>query len=281
MAFAPPLILSDIDSSTILIVFGALFGVFSILYFARDILASLSVTVKSLLLYSLSVLGLAISVAVSSSIITLLLVVFCGVIYTAATVYVWKLYDFGKVRRFLLLVISSIALIGTGVAIQNNVLSDVDTVTVVGVGVVPALIALAISVVDILEETGIRAEVALKERISELDQRDQVVGSITVTNESYLRREYNTPQITVVLSERGANLPCKIGPELANRDVQTLGSGQKISASLSISPHPFEQEYDIDLSKGCRLTVVGRGNEFQIEQTDEDIEVEMAPNNGS
>ena len=269
------LVLSGFDESFVIYALGVLFGVGSILYFARDLLSSLSVTVKALTLYAVSVLTFGISVVLSSSIFTLILIIFCGFMYTATTVYVWKQYDLKKSGRFLLLAVSSILLLGVGRSLQVDLFADYNSLLIGGIAAVPLILSLVLSIIDLREETPITYEFEFQRQIADVCSQEQEIGTITVSNDSYFRREFNIPDLRVEVSDTDKGLRHDIGGDITNNGVWTLRSGERVSGSILVFLEPLEQKHGVDFSAGASIRVVEQENTFQISSSDKEILVEV------
>lgn len=276
MDISIPLFLSDVDGSIIMYIFGIVFGVLSILYFARDILVSLSVTVKSMVLYSIAALILSGSIVVGSSVLTIILLLFCGFMYTAATVYVWNMYNFEKIGKFLLLAISSVLLLGVGRSLQSNIFQGVDAYILLSIGMVPLILTFIVSIFDILEDNPVKYEIEFEEKINDPNPRDQEIGTIKVINNSRFRRKYDIPSYNIMISDmKETSVPHGFKSDTIGKNNNTIGTGQEISGRISVSPEKTKERLDVNTSGGFSISVIEREHKFKIEDYSEEIDVEI------
>lgn len=269
--------LSQIDTSLVMYIFGVVFGVISILYFTKDILVSLSVTVKSAILYSSSILIFSGGLFIQSEIISVILVIFCGFTYTSATIYIWKTYQLEKVGRFLVLAVSSVLLLSVGRSLQTGIFGDMEGMTAVLIGgLVPLLITILLSVVDTLEDDTVIYRFEFREDTIELEDSDKKLGSLQIENESYFRRMYSLPRLKAEVSnKKNMNLPVTYQNDTASTDVSTIKSGQKLNSDVVLFPNKLPNRSEVEIPESFEIEVVGKDAMNFESDGDEDIELDI------
>lgn len=269
--------IAGVDASIIMYAFGVIFGVISILYFTRDILVSLSVTVKSLVLYAVSIFMFSLSIFVSSGVISVILMIFFGSSYTFATSYVWKTYRFEKLGRFLILATSSVILLSIGRSLQTDLFTNLQgMISIVGVGLVPLIVVILVSAIDIMEEENITYKFEFKDTISDITEAQCSIGELEIENNSYFRRKFESPNIEAKLSlndEKG--LPVSYDDNFKRRDIKTLSSGETFSVKIVLFSNRTPDNTDFQIPEKCAVEIEQRDSlSFALDES-EDIRLKL------
>lgn len=190
--------LSSVDPSSIMYLFGLLFGALSVLYFAKDILLSLSITVKSYALFVLASFIFSTSFLFTDSPLYILLIALSGIAYSVAVLYTWNSNPLKRTYRFLLLMLSSLLFIGVATGVQSNLFSQ-NTTAVISFSGFLFVVFILLSVLDTREEDPVTSEVSVENDI-EVDD-EIVVGSVDIKNDGLFRRRYEKPDFEVLYKQ--------------------------------------------------------------------------------
>lgn len=269
--------LSQIDTSLIMYIFGVVFGVISILYFTKDILISLSVTVKSSILYSTSILIFSGSLFIKSEVISVILIIFCGFTYTFATMYIWRTYQLKKVGRFLVLAVSSVLLLSIGRSLQTGIFDNMEGMIAVLIGgLIPLVITILLSVVDTLEDDTVIYRFEFREDTVELEESDKNLGSLSVENKSYFRRNYSLPNLRAEISnDKNMNLPVTYQNDTPSTEVNTIKSGQELNNEIVLFPNKLPNRREVEIPESFEIRVVGKDSMRFESDGEEDIELDI------
>lgn len=247
-----PLIqISSISPSGIMYIFGLLFGALSVLYFAKDILLSLSITVKSYSLFVLSTLVFSASFLFINSALYILLIALSGISYSVAVLYTWSSNPLNRTYRFLLLIFSSLLFTGVASGVQSSIFSS-NIVVVVSFVSLLFIIFLALSVVDTQEDSPVKSDVSIRDNI-EVDSK-VVVGSVVIENEGLFRRKYETPRVKLCYreDEQVYDIPFNI-----EEQGETVGRKSEISLEITANLARYtDQRSDSDLDLPEELELV-------------------------
>lgn len=221
--------LESINPSSIMYIFGLLFGALSVLYFAKDILLSLSITVKSYALFVLSTLVFSASFLFTESALYVVLIALSGISYSVAVLYTWKTNPLDRTPRFLLLMMSSILFVGIATGVQNGVFSNNTNVVIAFVGCLFGIF-LILSVIDVRESSPVNCQVSVKDEVNVEDRA--VIGTVNIENEGQFRRRYERPNLKVFYkkNEEKYEVPSSIE---RGEDNQTVGRKSKFSLDIT------------------------------------------------
>ena len=220
--------LGSINPSSIMYIFGLLFGALSVLYFAKDILLSLSITVKAYALFVLSTLVFSVSFLFTNSTLYVVLIALSGIAYSIAVIYTWNTNPLDRTPRFLLLLVSSILFVGTATGVQNGVFSSNTNFVLAFVGGLFGIF-LVLSVIDVNEDSPVNCQISMSDEI-EVDKR-AVIGTFNIENEGMFRRRYERPSFKIFYknNEEKYEIPFSIEKREDNKTV-----GRKSAFSLDI-----------------------------------------------
>src|SRR6056297_2695609 len=110
-----------IDSGKLLYALGVLFAAAALLYFIRDVVFDLSITVKAALLLLGFVAAFTAGVAVERDVLDVVAFALSGVTYVVFVGYVVVRYRPGETGTFLLLAASAALFVGLGYALREGV----------------------------------------------------------------------------------------------------------------------------------------------------------------
>lgn len=230
----------DFGASSILFVFGLLFGVLSLIYFAKDILVSLSVTTKLVSIFTVAVILFVVSLFIQSSALSIILLLLSSVSYTVSVLYSWNKYT-NKNLRLLVLIVSSVLFIGLGIMFQNGLIEPNRLVFYALSGVIVAVF-LSLFILDLREDSPVKYELDLEEQVKNFDERIKI-GDIKVSNEGRLRRHSNTPKIMSYykFEDKEVKVPCQVVHKNAN---DIISGGETSRYDLKIDTRAIKKEYE-------------------------------------
>lgn len=182
----------DIDPAKVLYAIGAVFGIAAVLYFTRDIVFDLSITVRAVLLLFAFVVFLIAAMATTRVGLNLVLYVFAAAAYLAFIVYILSRFSVGADGTFLALLISALLFLALGYLVreQNLTLSPrMARYVVVGVALL-AVVLVGADVVasDVAYEMNINTEGQIE------DNGEVVIGTLTIDNRFVFREPIDVPR---------------------------------------------------------------------------------------
>ncbi len=193
----------DIDSGTILYALGVVFAALATLYFLRDVVFRLSVTVKALLLLFGFVAFFVAGVAIQRDVLDTVAFALSVVSYVAFVAYVIGRHNPGETGVFLLFTLSAGLFIGLGYGLRERGLS-VSTRTagyvVLGLAVASAVLVSADALGGgVSHELEVDDSVTFTAPASEDARRSEnlkrTVATVTATNGFVFRRPVALPEI--------------------------------------------------------------------------------------
>ncbi len=245
-----------LDESVVVFLFGALFGVAALLYFVRDVLVSLSVTAKTVVLYGSAVVPFVVGLVVASS-TAVLLYLFAGGLSIGATGYVLRTYDPDEVGTFLVLAVSSVAFVALGVGLQAGVLA-VSPPVATGVAGSVTVAVIGVVLLDRAESTTVVYDTTFTSTYD-----GETLGTVTVTNESRFRRSVTLPRTEIeveVETGPGDEEPRSVPAEYRRADggavPDTLAPGAELSLRVVLPERRVKALFErADTPTPERLTV--------------------------
>lgn len=240
-----------IQSENILYLFSIIFAILSVLYFTRDILESLSMTVKSITLYSISIIVFLIS-TLSTYPISSFLVILCVSLYSFTTLYVWKVYKLGKVGRIFILATSSFILLLLGYITQNNIANNLSLRIIIILSLVLILIDIILIVIDIKSEE-IKYSLNLNNPIN--IEGEKTIANIKILNNSHFKRKVKRIRLNCYLKNKSKKT--KIPYNMDNYDNINRKSQEKIDITVNFDRIPDNalSELDVNLRDHNKLNV--------------------------
>lgn len=181
----------DVDPAKVLYVVGALFGVAAVLYFARDIVFELSITVRALLLLFAFVGFLVSALASSRSPFVPVFAVLSAAAYLAFLGYTLSRFNVGSDGTFFALLVSAVLFLLLGYVVRERDVSPSRRTAQYAIAglVLVAVLAVGADVVASDVEYGVNtADEALLE-----DGGDVVIGTVTIDNQFVFREPIDVP----------------------------------------------------------------------------------------
>jgi hypothetical protein len=261
--------IQSIEPSLIMYGFGLFFGILSILYFAKDILLSLSITTKNYSLYVLSLIIFTTSLFIQTPIISLIIITISGVAYSTAVIYTWYKNNLRRSIRFLILVISSILFLFIATGIQESIFKDyrlsIILLAIVGLG-----IFIFLSILDIQESDPLTYTLNLKENVK--SEEEVTIGDIKINNTGNFKREFRIPNFRSKLSKNGEeyDLRCWVNDKNEPLSISRKNeSNYKIKVDFRTLRDPNNR---ININTGTKFKIVNPSpQKYHTITEDEDI----------
>lgn len=194
----------EIDGATILYALGVAFAIGALLYFARDVVFDLSITVKAALLFVAFLAFLVLGLALERRELTLVSYALAGMTYAVFLGYVILRFDLGPTRAFLLLAASAVLFIALGYVVGEGSVSLggrrptavlgvllLVSVLLVGADVATAGVSFSATLVDDATVTAPDDRHPEAETIPGTTR----IGTLQVTNEGPFTRTVDLPRI--------------------------------------------------------------------------------------
>lgn len=276
----------DIDSGKLLYVLGVLFAAAAFLYFVRDVVFGLSITVKAALLFVAFVVFFVGGLAVHRDVLDVVGFALAGISYVVFVGYVVLRYALGETGTFLLLAISAGLFVGLGYALREwQPVVSRRTATGIVVGLV--LVSTVLIGVDALGG-GVTYDLQTNESVTieplqrggpdrGVISRPGRIGTLTATNEFVFTRALELPQL------RG----CLLGTDLQFREDVWISyeppSYQRSNIIRGSTSEPFTVTADlpIDVNRTEPLTyAVEQGSDCDGERSRPTLVVTTVEENG-
>lgn len=260
----------DIDGGTLLYILGIGFAFAALAYFARDVVFSLSITVKAALLLLAFVSFLIGGVTMERDVLDHISLILSGAAYVVFLVYVITRYGLEATGIFFVLFGSAILFVTLGYTLRTHqpeisprsgalLLAVFVSVAVLLVGADVATAGLTTSV-EVSESVTVSAPTdAPRER--EIVPGEATVGTVTVTNEGPFTRPLSLPELSGCLAGEGkiseADVHLDYQPRSYERPAQ-IGGGEshtfRIIARVPIPNGTEEMTYAIERGTDCEVT---------------------------
>lgn len=182
----------DVDPAKVLYVVGVVFGIAAVLYFARDIVFDLSITVRALLLLLAFVIFLVAAVGSERTAVVLVSSVLSAAAYLAFLGYTLSRFDVGADGTFLALLVSAALFLGLGYLVRERRISPSPRITRYAVAGVLLVAVLMVGVDVIVSDVGY--DVTIEDEGVVDDGGEVVVGTLTVDNQFVLREPIDVPE---------------------------------------------------------------------------------------
>lgn len=265
------LVIDSIEPSLVVYAFGAIFGVLSILYFARDILLSLSLTVKSMIMYAFSLSLLVLGISVGNSTLSIILLVIGGAGYAISSFYFVRWYNRERMGRFILFAISSVLFVLLGWLISSGTTSNLSIQNAGIISGVLILVSIVASIADWKEGKTVHYDASIREKVGE----DGEIGTIKISNNSRMfRKRFSTPNVngTIEINNFSDGVPIRVTDSIDNQKMSTIGHGQEISVDISTRRQNIEQRLqkeDISVPDDMYISVENYDTtEFELNEDD-------------
>jgi hypothetical protein len=214
-----PLQIQSVEPSLIMYAFGLIFGILSVLYFAKDILVSLSITTKNYSLFLIAFLIFTSSLFTQSVVFQVIIITISAVAYSIAVVYTWKKNDLSRTTRFSILVVSSVLFLLVATGTQNSIFRDYIEVFVV-LDVLSSAVFILLSILDIKEPQPVKYKLNLTD--GEIENQQIEIGEITVSNEGNFNRSFEIPSIKCKYSDSSREHKVRTFLENKNNSISTI-----------------------------------------------------------
>lgn len=183
----------EIDPAKLLYAVGVLFGVAAVVYFARDLVFELSITVRALLLLLAFVVLLAAALVVARKTFVFVFAVLSATAYLAFIAYTLSRFDVGANGTFLALLVSAGLFLGLGYLVREREVKPSST-TARYIAVAVVVIAAALVGAD-AAASEVTYEVSIEDEATVDDRGGVVLGTGTVENRFVFREPIDPPQV--------------------------------------------------------------------------------------
>jgi len=198
----------NIDSGKLLYALGVLFAAAALLYFARDVVFDLSITVKSVLLFLAFVAFFLGGVSLDRDVLDVVAFALSGVTYVVFVGYVVVRYAPGETGTFLLLALSAGLFVALGYLVRGG---SVSVSRRQATGVVAALLVVSTVLVGadavgggvtyaFETESSVTVEPVTTDRPADYGERQKRIGTLTATNEFVFTRALELPSLSGCLA---------------------------------------------------------------------------------
>lgn len=197
----------DVDSGKLLYALGVLFAAAALLYFVRDVVFDLSITVKAALLFLAFVAFFVCGVTLEQDVLDVVAFVLSGVSYVVFAGYVVLRYDPGETGTFLLLAFSAGLFVLLGYVLRAGGLSVPrrQAVTVVGALLLVSTLLVGVDAVggdvtyDIRTAETVTVDPVATDRPVPYIETEARIGTMTATNEFVFTRALSLPPLSSCL----------------------------------------------------------------------------------
>lgn len=270
-------ITESVNPSLVAYGFGTLFGIFAILYFAKDILLSLSLTVKSIIMFSVSLSLISLAVTTSNIAIAIVLFTIGGSGHAISSFYFLKWHNRERMGRFILFAFSSVLFILLGWLVGSGMIDEL-TLQIGGLFSITLMtLSVIASIVDWNEGDTVAYEVSISESVEE----SEVIGKVKIKNNSrFFRESFDVPNINgkFDINDLEDKLPIKVDSSDFRDNTRTIASGDEIEMEIILNKGHLERrlkEDDINPSDKYYISVENRESyQFQFEE-DEHINIKI------
>lgn len=267
----------SVNPSLIAYGFGTIFGILAILYFARDILLSLSLTVKSIIMFSVSLSLISLAVTTSNIAIAIALFTIGGSGHAISSFYFLKWYNRERMGRFILFALSSVLFIFIGWLIGSGVVDEL-SLHIGGVFTIfLTVLSVIVSLVDWNEGDTLNYEITVSKTV----QNDGVIGRLKIKNDSrFFRKRFDLPNIKGRFDIDGLkdSLPIKVKLLELRGKQRTISSGDEIEMKIILNKDHLEgrlKKDNIDPLDKYNISVQDRESyQFKIED-DENVNIKI------
>ena len=226
----------EVDPARVLYVLGVLFGVAAVLYFARDIVFELSITVRALLLFLAFAALLVGALVTTRTPYTLATSVLSAAAYVAFLGYSLSRFEVGADGTFFALLLSAGLFLALGYLVREREMQPsrrTAQYAVVGI----ALVAVLLVGADVVA-SDVTYDVAIDESATVDENGQAVVGTVTVTNQFVFREPIDMPRRTA----------CLYLPEVAEYDGRPLPVQYRIDGERVPGTIPGSATYEAQIS---------------------------------
>ncbi|MEF8785668.1 MAG: DUF1109 domain-containing protein [Haloarculaceae archaeon] len=194
----------DIDSAKLLYALGVLFAAAAFVYFIRDLVFGLSITVKALLLFVAFVGFFITSLALQRDILDVVALALSALAYVVCLGYVLARYNLGDTATFLVFAGSAILFVGLGYLLREQ--SPSLSLRTAGYAILGLAAISAVLVGADLADGGVTYTMALNETVTvsgpgdspvdrDLVPAEAHIGTVTATNDFLFTRPLDLPTL--------------------------------------------------------------------------------------
>lgn len=260
----------DLDSGTILYALGVLFGLAAVLYFLRDVVFDLSITVRGALLFLAFLAFLLAGFVLQRDVLDLVAFAFAAIAYVGWVLYVLARYQPSDTLVFLLLATSAALFVGLAYALREHDVAVSRRTALVALGVL-ALVGAVLVGADALGggvayDTTMQEEVVVEPADDPGPDDDVVpgrptdVGTVTATNEFVFRRPLDLPRPSSCLVGGDGAVSGGFVNVGGDAPPDSLGAYETLSVPLSL------QGVELDADAGPTTVAVERGTDCDVER---------------
>ena len=253
----------NIDSGKLLYALGVLFGAAALLYFVRDVVFDLSITVKTALL-GLAFIGFFVGgLSLQRDVLDVVALAFAGVTYVIFVGYVVVRYAPGETGTFLLLALSAGLFVALGYIVRGRVTVSrrragavigailVVSTVLVGVDAVSGSVTYTLETQDTVTVDPVATE-------AHYGDRQKRIGTVTASNPSVFTRPLSLPAVDGCLAGVGdvPNERVWVDYESGYSRPDTIAGGttERVAVQASIPVDSNQTEaltYTIERETGC------------------------------
>ncbi|THE63420.1 hypothetical protein D8Y22_18405 [Salinadaptatus halalkaliphilus] len=203
----------DLDGGKVLYALGILFALGAFLYFVRDVVFGLSITVTAALLFVLFVAFFVGGLTLERDVLDVVAFVLAAIAYAVFLGYIVSRYELGETHIFLVLALSAALFVALGYGVRDRQVAV--TPRTAGLVVVALLgVSLVLVGADILGG-GVSYDIELEDSVAASvpedvpDDRERVraeahLGTVTATNEFVFTRPVAPPSVEACVVGSGA-----------------------------------------------------------------------------
>jgi hypothetical protein len=227
----------DIDPAKVLYAIGFLFGVAAVLYFARDLVFELSITVRSLLLLFTFIGFLVGTVAAGRSEFVLGFAVLGAATYLAFLAYTIPRFNVGSEGTFLALLVSAGLFVALGYLLRERELAPSRSTT--RALLVAVVVLAAVSVGADIVASGVQYGIEVNDAATPGERGQVELGTVTLETRFLFREPIDVPRAFACIYVPGATefdmRPQPVDYRVdGDRLPDSLPGGQTLQVSMSI-----------------------------------------------
>ena len=266
----------DLDPATALYGIAAFLGAVTVLYFGSSLIFDLSPVTKSLAFFSSFIIFLAVSMYLSGQnrIRTLIALGMTGVSYLAFLSYTLGKFNFSEEGVFVSLFLSSILFVVLG-HLSNTGRLQVDKKHLKYLLGTVILVGGLFMVFDVVSAQPTQS-LELQDNVTLEPDQETVIGTLTVTNNFVLPREFSEPNFDSCLGEELDGRVRGMFTDIQNSP-DTLSGSQELSLNMTLRSPPREvinetRTFNLERSDSCPSE--GENNTVYIFEDSDDQTIE-------
>lgn len=260
----------NLDGGKLLYALGVVFAVAALMFFVRDVVFGLSITVTAVLLFCIFVGSLIVGLIINRDLLDVVGYAIAGVTYVIFLWYVTNRYELGETGLFVVLLLSACLFVSLGYGVREQSI-QIDRqkaiYAVIGLGAIGVIFVgadLTTGDIEYTVELEDDASVVITEEQAERDRPrvSTTVGTMTVRNPTPFSRPVDTPSARGCFS--GGSEPIDeefriryeprsfgIADRLAGGEERT----QTLIAEVPVfADEPREAEYAVEQADSCEMS---------------------------